>query len=65
MADLLQQVKTKAQQWLDSPVIDIETKAKVKSLLDNPDSKELIDSFYKDLEFGTGGLRGVLGVQTV
>lgn len=62
MSDLLQQVKTKAQQWLDSPVIDIDTKQKVKSLLENPDTKELVDNFYKDLEFGTGGLRGIMGV---
>ena len=61
MADLLQQVQTKAQQWLDSPVIDQTTKSEVKSLLDKKDSKELIDNFYKDLEFGTGGLRGIMG----
>jgi len=61
MADLLQQVQSKAQQWLDSPVIDQATKSEVKSLLDKKDSKELIDNFYKDLEFGTGGLRGVMG----
>jgi phosphoglucomutase len=61
MADLLQQVKSKAQLWLDSPVIDSETKNKVKALLGNPDPKELIDNFYKDLEFGTGGLRGIMG----
>lgn len=48
--------------WLDSPVIDSDTKQKVKSLLENSDTKELIDNFYKDLEFGTGGLRGIMGV---
>lgn len=62
MSDLLTQVRQKAQQWLDSPVIDQDTKAQVKALLDNADSKLLIDSFYKDLEFGTGGLRGIMGV---
>ncbi len=62
MSDLLQQVKTKAQQWLDSPVVDNATKAQVQALLSNSDQKELIDSFYKDLEFGTGGLRGIMGV---
>jgi phosphoglucomutase len=62
MSDLIQQVKGKAQQWLDSPVIDSDTKQKVKSLLENSDTKELIDNFYKDLEFGTGGLRGIMGV---
>jgi phosphoglucomutase len=62
MSDLIQQVKNKAQQWLGSPVIDSDTKQKVKSLLENPDTKELVDNFYKDLEFGTGGLRGIMGV---
>ncbi len=62
MSDLLQNVKAKAQQWLDSPVIDSETKQKVQALLNNSDTKELVDNFYKDLEFGTGGLRGIMGV---
>ena len=61
MSDLLKLVQTKAQTWLDSAVIDNTTKAEVKSLLAKEDSKELIDSFYKDLEFGTGGLRGLMG----
>lgn len=62
MSDLIQQVKGKAQQWLDSPVIDADTKEKVKALLASSDTKELVDNFYKDLEFGTGGLRGIMGV---
>lgn len=62
MADLLEKVESKAQTWLNSKVIDDETKAKVRSLLEQADKKELIDSFYKDLEFGTGGLRGIMGV---
>ncbi len=61
MSELLEQVQTKANEWLSSAVIDAETKALVKSLLSRQDSKELIDNFYKDLEFGTGGLRGVMG----
>ncbi len=61
MSELLQQVKTKAQQWLNSNVIDDATKQEVQDLLTRQDSKELIDNFYKDLEFGTGGLRGVMG----
>jgi phosphoglucomutase len=61
MSALLEQVQTKAQSWLGSSVIDQPTKQLVKSLLEKQDSKELIDSFYKDLEFGTGGLRGVMG----
>jgi phosphoglucomutase len=58
---LLDQVQSKAKTWISSPAIDEKTKALVKSLLEKQDSKELIDSFYKDLEFGTGGLRGVMG----
>ncbi len=61
-SELLQQVKAKAQTWLNSKVVDEESKNKIKELLTRGDSKELIDSFYKDLEFGTGGLRGVMGV---
>jgi phosphoglucomutase len=61
MTELLEQVQTKAKSWLSSAAIDEETKALVKSLLSQHDSKELIDNFYKDLEFGTGGLRGVMG----
>jgi phosphoglucomutase len=61
MSELLQTVRTKAQQWLSSPAIDDATKQQVKTLLERQDSKELVDSFYKDLEFGTGGLRGIMG----
>jgi len=61
MNDLLERVRAKAQTWLDSPAIDDATKAEVKALLAKPDPKELIDNFYKDLEFGTGGLRGIMG----
>lgn len=62
MSDLLNTVKQKAQQWLDSPIIDDETKSQVRHLLTNSDSRELTDNFYRDLEFGTGGLRGIMGV---
>jgi phosphoglucomutase len=61
MSQLIEEVQSKANAWLSSEVIDAETKALVKSLLSQQDSKELIDNFYKDLEFGTGGLRGVMG----
>lgn len=61
MSALLEQVQTKANNWINSSVIDQSTKDLVKSLLEKQDSKELIDSFYKDLEFGTGGLRGLMG----
>ncbi len=60
--DLLTQSQQRAQVWLNSPVIDSDSKKSIHLLLDNPDPKLLIDSFYKDLEFGTGGLRGVMGV---
>ena len=53
-------VLQKAQAWLDGNY-DEETKAAVKAMLENEDKTELIDSFYKDLEFGTGGLRGIMG----
>lgn len=55
-------VKERAEKWL-SDSYDEETRKKVKQLIDN-DSKELTESFYKDLEFGTGGLRGIMGVGT-
>ena len=55
-------VKAKAQQWLDGDY-DAQTKEQVRQLMEN-DPKELVESFYKDLEFGTGGLRGIMGVGT-
>ena len=60
---LLTEVRAKANEWL-SPVYDENTISAVKALLDNPDPTELIDSFYRSLEFGTGGLRGIMGVGT-
>src|SRR5512133_1579505 len=61
--DVLELVMPKAAEWLRE-VYDPETRAEVKRLLDNDDPTELIDSFYKDMEFGTGGLRGIMGVGT-
>ncbi len=61
--EILQEVRVKAQSWL-SETYDEETRHKVQQLLDSDDSSELIDSFYKNLEFGTGGLRGIMGVGT-
>ena len=58
--ELEQSVLKKAQAWLDGHY-DEATKKRVKYLMDN-DMKELVESFYKDLEFGTGGLRGIMGV---
>ena len=52
--------ETKAKEWL-TPAFNEETRNAVQAMLDNSDKTELIDSFYKDLEFGTGGLRGIMG----
>ncbi|MDE7411902.1 MAG: phospho-sugar mutase [Paramuribaculum sp.] len=57
---LLESVVAKANVWLGD-AYDEETRTAVQKMLDNPDKTELIDAFYKDLEFGTGGLRGVMG----
>ncbi len=61
--ELIKQVTERAQQWL-TPAYDAETQAEVKRMLDNPDKTELIECFYRDLEFGTGGLRGIMGAGT-
>ena len=53
-------IKEKIDQWLNGNY-DQETKRAIQSLLDNNETTELTDSFYKDLEFGTGGLRGLMG----
>ena len=58
--DLLKSVTEKAYQWLGEGYDD-ETRAEVKRMLESEDKNELIDSFYRDLEFGTGGLRGIMG----
>ena len=52
--------ETRAKEWL-TPAFNEETRNAVQAMLDNSDKTELIDSFYKDLEFGTGGLRGIMG----
>ena len=59
-AALIAQCEEKAKQWL-SPAFDEETRKSVKEMLEATDKTELIESFYKDLEFGTGGLRGIMG----
>ena len=58
--ELIKQCTEKAQTWLTA-AYDAETQAEVKAMLENPDKTDLIDAFYKDLEFGTGGLRGIMG----
>ena len=60
---LLKQVREKAQEWL-SEIYDEETRNEVRGMLDAEDPAELIDSFYRNLEFGTGGLRGIMGAGT-
>mgnify|MGYP004651316651 FL=1 len=59
-ADLIAQCTAKAQQWL-SPAFDEKTRKEVEAKLAAVDKTDLIESFYKDLEFGTGGLRGIMG----
>ncbi len=59
--ELIKQVTEKANKWL-TPAYDAETQAEVKRMLACEDKTELIECFYKDLEFGTGGLRGIMGV---
>lgn len=58
--ELLKSVTEKAQLWLGD-AYDAETRAEVKRMLDAEDKTELIECFYRDLEFGTGGLRGIMG----
>ncbi len=59
--ELIKLVTEKAHKWL-TPAYDAETQAEIKKMLENPDKTDLIEAFYKDLEFGTGGLRGIMGV---
>lgn len=54
----------KAQEWTSSNLYDEETRRAVSKMVANPDKTELIESFYKNLEFGTGGLRGIMGAGT-
>jgi phosphoglucomutase len=54
-------ILAKVDSWMKSN-IDEKSKKEIKALLDSPDKTDLIDSFYRDLEFGTGGLRGIMGV---
>lgn len=61
--ELIKQVTEKAEKWL-TPAYDAETQQEVKQMLENPDKTALIDSFYQDLAFGTGGLRGIMGAGT-
>jgi phosphoglucomutase len=60
--ELITSVKERANQWLNEKY-DPETRKKVKELIEGNED-ELIECFYRDLEFGTGGLRGIMGVGT-
>ena len=59
-SELIALCEAKAKQWL-TPVFDAETQDAVRKMLENDDKTDLIESFYKNLEFGTGGLRGIMG----
>ena len=59
-SELIALCEAKAQQWL-TPVFDADTQTAVKAMLENEDKTDLIECFYKNLEFGTGGLRGIMG----
>ncbi len=63
MDALLKEVIAKAQLWLDGNYNE-ETKSEIRRMMDADDKTELIESFYRDLEFGTGGLRGIMGAGT-
>lgn len=61
--DLLQKVTERAQSWLGEGY-DADTQKEVRRMLEAEDKTELIEAFYKNLEFGTGGLRGIMGAGT-
>lgn len=61
--EIIKTAKAKAEAWLND-AYDQETREAVKKMLDAADATELVDSFYNDLEFGTGGLRGIMGAGT-
>ena len=62
-AELIKQCEERAQQWL-TPAFDEETRKEVQAMLDAEDKSALVDAFYQNLEFGTGGLRGIMGAGT-
>lgn len=61
---LIKECEAKAQEWLSSPLYDEKTQDEIRKMLENDDKTDLIESFYKPLEFGTGGLRGIMGAGT-
>jgi len=62
--EVLKQCREIAQKWATDPVFDEATRKEVQAMLDDKDPANLIDSFYQTLEFGTGGLRGIMGAGT-
>ena len=62
-AELIAQCEARAKEWL-SPSFDEQTRSEVQAMLDSEDKTALIDAFYQNLEFGTGGLRGIMGAGT-
>ena len=62
--ELLKKCEAVANQWASDPVFDADTQAAVKEMLAKEDKTDLVDSFYQTLEFGTGGLRGIMGAGT-
>ena len=61
--ELIAQCEARAKQWL-TPAFDADTQRQVREMLENEDKTQLIESFYQTLEFGTGGLRGIMGAGT-
>lgn len=61
---LIKECEEKAQAWISSPYYDEETKAEIRQMLQSEDKTALVDAFYQNLEFGTGGLRGIMGAGT-
>ena len=55
----MEEYRVRYEQWLNDPFIDEETKAELRSIADN--EMEIKERFFKELEFGTGGLRGIIG----
>ncbi len=62
--ELIKVCEAKAQAWLSSTVYDAATQAEVRRMLECEDKTDLVEAFYQNLEFGTGGLRGIMGVGT-
>ena len=62
--DLIKQCESVANVWATSSLYDAETQQAVKAMIESEDKTPLIDSFYRSLEFGTGGLRGIMGPGT-